>query len=170
MAWQPQHEPLETSEFFTNGQAARPLPANTLPQEAPVDPVLTSGMAGDEPVAQIPLPVTAELLAQGQKEYDIYCIPCHGLLGDGNGMVVQRGFPQPPSFHSERLRQMPDGAIFDIISNGFGVMYAYGSRVEPMDRWAIVAYVRALQLSQQAAVSELPPADQQQLQEVENQP
>ncbi|MCA9969087.1 MAG: cytochrome c [Anaerolineales bacterium] len=170
MADQPLHSPLEPGAFFADGQAARPLPAHTLPREAPASAALHTGFAAGDPLPQNPLPLTAGLLTRGQQQYDIFCTPCHGLLGDGQGMIVQRGFPQPPSFHSQRLRQLPDGAIFDVITNGYGRMFAYGARVKPADRWAIVAYVRALQLSQQADAAQLPPADRQQLSLPEAQP
>jgi mono/diheme cytochrome c family protein len=101
-------------------------------------------------------PVTTALLERGQARYRIYCTPCHAELGDGHGMIVQRGFPAPPSFHIERLRTAPPRYLYDVIANGHGVMYAFADRVAPQDRWAIVAYIRALQRSQNAAASALP--------------
>jgi mono/diheme cytochrome c family protein len=98
----------------------------------------------------IPAPVTRQLLDRGRERFNIYCSPCHGRTGDGNGMIVQRGFPQPPSFHLDRLRSAPDGHYYDVITNGFGVMFNYAYRVKPDDRWAITAYIRALQLSRNA--------------------
>jgi mono/diheme cytochrome c family protein len=98
--------------------------------------------------ASMPNPVTMSLLKRGQERYQIHCSPCHGMLGDGDGMVVRRGFPRPPSYHLDRLRTVPDRHIYEVIRDGYGVMYPFGDRVEPADRWAIVAYVRALQLSQ----------------------
>jgi len=109
--------------------------------------------------AQAP-PVTLTLLERGQERFRIYCTPCHSELGDGNGMVVQRGFPPPPSYHIERLRQAPVRHFYDVISNGYGAMYAFADRVQPADRWAIAAYIRALQRSQHATAADLP-ADQQ---------
>ncbi|MBK8901633.1 MAG: cytochrome c [Anaerolineaceae bacterium] len=161
---QARYEPLEASQFFPDGQASRPILAEVVPRTAYdlSDPVY-SGLEDGEPVLTVPLPLTAELLEQGQAQYNIFCSPCHGLSGDGSGMIVQRGFPAPPTFHSERLRQAPDGHYFDVISNGFGLMYEYGTRVEPEGRWAIIAYIRALQLSQNAAVHTLPEADREQL-------
>ena len=103
-----------------------------------------------------PPAVDAQLLARGQERYDIYCSPCHGLSGNGDGMIVQRGFPAPPSYHTARLRAAPAQHFFDVITNGYGVMYSYASRVEPRDRWAIVAYVRALQESQSAKLADMP--------------
>jgi mono/diheme cytochrome c family protein len=104
-----------------------------------------------------PLPLTMELLERGQERYGIFCSPCHGFEGDGLGMVAMRGMKHPPSFHQERLRQEPNGYIDDVVTNGFGAMYGYSAQIPPRDRWAIVAYVRALQLSRNARVAELPP-------------
>ena len=109
----------------------------------------------------LPLPLTEALLLEGRDQYNIYCSPCHGLAGFGDGMVVQRGYPTPPSFHSNRLRQAPDGHIFDVIGNGFGQMYGYGARVEPAERWAIVAYIRTLQMSQHLPVERLAPEERE---------
>jgi hypothetical protein len=118
----------------------------------------TSGGAGERPritdaelkVAAIPFKVTRQVLDRGRERFNIYCSPCHGRTGDGNGMIVQRGFPQPPSFHLDRLRTAPDGHFYDVITHGFGTMYNYAARVKPTDRWAITAYIRALQLSRNA--------------------
>jgi mono/diheme cytochrome c family protein len=115
--------------------------------------------SGDETFdrnGSIPIPVTRELLVRGRERFNAFCSPCHGKLGDGNGMIVQRGFPHPPSYHIDRLRQAPDGHFYDVITNGFGVMYSYAARVAPEDRWAITAYIRALQLSQNASTNDLP--------------
>jgi mono/diheme cytochrome c family protein len=103
-----------------------------------------------------PLPVNQELLERGQGRYKIFCTPCHGLQGDGNGMVAVRGMKHPPSFHQDRLRQSPNGYFYDVITNGFGAMYGYSAQIPPRDRWAVVAYVRALQLSRNVKASELP--------------
>jgi len=104
------------------------------------------------------------VLSAGHLSYDTFCAPCHGLGGAGNGMIVQRGFPAPPTFHSQRLRDAPPGYIYSVITNGFGRMYSYASRVKPDERWAIVAYIRALQLSQNATIDDVPTADRQQIQ------
>jgi mono/diheme cytochrome c family protein len=109
--------------------------------------------------------VTPALLERGRERYNIFCAPCHGATGEGNGMIVRRGFPPPPSYHIDRLRQAPDGHYFSVITNGFGRMYEYGTRVPPEDRWAITAYIRALQLSHNISPEELPDADRQQLME-----
>jgi mono/diheme cytochrome c family protein len=110
-----------------------------------------------------PLPLSAELLQRGQERYGIFCSPCHGGQGDGQGMVAMRGMKHPPSYHQERLRQMPNGYFFDVATNGFGAMYGYSAQIPPHDRWAIVAYVRALQLSRNAPVADLPPDLRQKL-------
>jgi mono/diheme cytochrome c family protein len=114
-------------------------------------------------VATIPLPVTAELVARGRQRFEIYCSPCHGRTGDGQGMVVSRGFKQPESLHAERLHQTQDGYFYDVISNGFGQMSSYASQVKPEDRWAIVSYVRALQLSRRAPAAMLTDDEKQRL-------
>ncbi|MDQ4074991.1 MAG: cytochrome c [Chloroflexota bacterium] len=166
MADQPRCEPLEASEFFDDGKCARDLIPNTVSREgidsgviarAPLDvaQLFEEGMVGDRGELS-PLPVTAELLAEGQERYDIFCSPCHGFAGYGNGMIVQRGFPPPSSLHEQRLRDVPDSHLYNVITNGIGVMYPYASRVPPAERWAIVAYIRALQLSQNAAVEDIP--------------
>jgi hypothetical protein len=167
MADQPRYDPLEPSTLFPDGRSARPIPPNTMPREEwgriILDDRLYTGRVNGEYAESIPLPVTKELLLRGQERFNIFCSPCHGRLGDGQGMIVQRGFPQPPSFHSERLRGEPVGYFYDVISNGFGVMYSYDSRIQPRDRWAIVAYIRALQLSQNANLEDLPAEAQQEL-------
>jgi mono/diheme cytochrome c family protein len=112
---------------------------------------------------KFPFPITKEVLLRGQERYNIYCAPCHGRTGYGDGMIVRRGFSQPPSYHQERLRKAPVGHFFDVITNGFGAMYPYGDRITPEDRWAIIAYIRALQLSQDANVKDVPAAQQAQL-------
>jgi len=105
---------------------------------------------------RFPLPLDAKLLERGESRYKIYCTPCHGLQGDGNGMIVMRGMKRPPSYHIDRLRQSPNGYYFDVITNGFGAMYGYSAQISPKDRWAIIAYVRALQLSRNAKAADLP--------------
>jgi hypothetical protein len=116
-----------------------------------------AGRRGKAPVETIPLAVTREVLERGRNRFNIFCSPCHSQVGDGNGMVIERGFRHPPSFHTDRLRRAPPGHFFDVITNGFGAMPAYGYRVPVRDRWAIIAYVRALQLSQNATLAEVPP-------------
>lgn len=132
--------------LFPNGTEAQALPAD----------VVAQGDLDRADQSAKPQAVDAELLARGQKRYNIYCSPCHGLSGKGDGMIVRRGFPAPPSYHSARLRAAPAQHFFDVITNGYGVMYAYASRVEPRDRWAIAAYIRALQESQNAKLADIP--------------
>ena len=135
------------------------LPSEAYPgEEGPSHRLPPAGtVARDDAPAPTPPPVTAALLARGQQRFNIYCAPCHDRVGDGNGMIVQRGFPHPPSYHIDRLRQAPSQHFYDVITNGYGVMYSYADRVEPQDRWAIVAYIRALQLSQNARIDDVPP-------------
>ena len=152
MALQPKDRPLSPSDFFTDGRSARPLVENTVARGSVADDAL---MVPKESNA-FPLPVNQELLERGEGRYKIFCTPCHGIQGDGNGMIVMRGMKRPPTYHQDRLRQAPNGYIYDVITNGFGQMYNYAAQVPPRDRWAIVAYVRALQLSRNAKVSELP--------------
>jgi mono/diheme cytochrome c family protein len=147
---QPKYKPLDASILFADGAASRPLPPGVIPQGRSLDEAFLTGMDGGVMLATNPLPLTEALLARGQERYNIYCAVCHNYNGDGLGMVVQRGFPQPSSFHVQRLRDAPDGYLYMAITNGFGRMYSYASRIEPDDRWAIVAYIRALQLSQHA--------------------
>ena len=121
------------------------------------DTYFYTGKIGNNPGDYMPFPVTAELLARGQQRYNIYCAPCHSRVGDGNGLIPSRGFPRkPPSYHIERLRKAPLGYFFDVITNGFGTMPDYASQIPPQDRWAIVAYIRALQLSQNATMADVP--------------
>jgi hypothetical protein len=114
------------------------------------DTYFYTGMMGKEQGNVMPFPVTREVLQRGQERFNIYCAPCHSELGDGNGMIVQRGYRRPPSYHIERLRTAPLGHFFDVITNGFGAMPDYAMQIQPGDRWAIIAYIRALQLSQNA--------------------
>lgn len=166
MADQPRSEPLESSDFFADGRAARAPVANTVPREGFIaDAAFRTGQLNGEPVTTLPVEMTRELLERGRERYNIYCAPCHSLVGDGQGMIVQRGFPEPPSFHSNRLREAPPGYFFDVITNGFGVMFDYASQVPPGDRWAIIAYIQALQASQQVSADSLPDEDANQLPE-----
>jgi cbb3-type cytochrome c oxidase subunit III len=152
MAAQPKNKPLSPSDFFDDGRSERPLVENTVARGSIADDVLFVPKDSDN----FPLPVNRELLERGQDRFKIFCSPCHGLQGDGNGMVAVRGMKHPPTFHQERLRQAPNGYFFDNITNGFGAMYGYSAQIPPRDRWAIIAYVRALQLSRNAKVADLP--------------
>jgi len=145
MRHQPKYLPYQAAPDFKQGYAALHPPANTVARDT-----LPPGMPAPRP------PTTLALLRRGQDRFDAFCAPCHNELGDGRGMIVQRGFPSPPSFHSERLRQLNDEQIYDVITHGYGIMYSYADRVPGSDRWAIIAYIRALQLSQHANVAELP--------------
>jgi len=153
MAQQPKNRPLSPSDFFTDGRSARPLVENTVARGS----VLEDELAVSKDSNVFPLPLNLELLERGEDRYKIFCTPCHGLQGDGNGMVAMRGMKHPPSYHQDRLRQVPNGYVYDVITNGFGAMLGYSAQLAPRDRWAIVAYVRALQLSRNAKISDLPP-------------
>jgi mono/diheme cytochrome c family protein len=152
MALQPKYRPLEPSDSFADGRSERPLIEGTVARGALADDAYLVPKESNA----FPLPVTTELLQRGQERYEIFCTPCHGAQGDGNGMIVTRGMKHPPSYHEARLRQVSNGYIFDVITNGFGAMLGYSAQIPVRDRWAIVAYVRALQLSRNAKVSELP--------------
>ena len=156
---EPRFEPLEASTFFDDGTSARPLVAGTVARgDLREDEAFYSGKVGGKYVTELPLDLNRALLVRGQERFNIYCSPCHGQVGDGNGMIVQRGFRRPPSFVStDRLLNAPVGHFYDVISNGFGAMPSYASRVAPHDRWAIVAYIRALQRSQNGSVDDVPP-------------
>lgn len=162
---QPYSKPLAPSDFFQdNHMASRPLVPQTVARgHLEADQAFYTGKIGTNLVATFPMPVTREMLERGRERFDIYCAPCHGRTGQGNGMIVQRGFPPPPSYHIDRLRQAPVGHFFDVITQGYGVMYSYAQRVEPADRWAIAAYIRALQLSRNAKLEDVPPEERAQL-------
>lgn len=154
----PRYEPLEASAFFADGRSARPLVQNTVARGMlREDELLYTGRIGGELADEFPMPVTAEMMARGRERFNVFCSPCHGRTGAGNGMIVQRGFRAPPSFDEERLRTAPVGHFFDVMTNGFGAMQDYASQVPVADRWAIAAYIRALQLSQRATLADVPP-------------
>jgi hypothetical protein len=159
MADQPKNRPLSPSPFFDDGRSERPLLENTVARGSIADDELFVPKESNA----FPLPLTPELLKRGQERYKIFCTPCHGLQGDGNGMVSMRGMKHPPSYHDARLRQVPNGYIYDVITNGFGGMLGYSAQIPAADRWAIVAYVRALQLSRNVPASELPPGVREKL-------
>jgi mono/diheme cytochrome c family protein len=158
-------EPYESSRFFADGQASRLLPAGTVARgHLRADKLLHTGLTPEGTfTAALPMALTAPVLRRGRDRFDVFCAPCHDRLGSGRGMVVRRGFKAPPSFHDQRLRQVPVGYLFDVISNGFATMPSYASQIAVEDRWAIAAYVRALQLSQNARLAELPEADRREL-------
>lgn len=151
--------PLAESEFFSDGQASRSLIPGTIPRgHLREDGAFFTGIENGKWIDKIPVTVSADLLKRGRDRFDIYCSPCHGRIGDGQGMIAHRGFQlkRPVgNYHTDRLRKMPVGHFYDVITNGYGAMYSYASRIEPQDRWAIVAYIKVLQLSQHASVNDL---------------
>lgn len=183
---QPKYRPLGASTLWADGRASRPdvtgtiaysggaiagtssgtrgalpLPASNAPtfpvdDEGRVKANLTPNAPRPLAVAN-PLPIDRRTLERGRERFDIYCAPCHSIAGDGDGMIARRGFPHPPSYHTDRLRNAPDAHFYSVITNGYGMMYSYADRVAPSDRWAIVAYIRALQLSQNARLADVPP-------------
>lgn len=154
---QPRYEALERSTFFRDGRSARPLVPGTVARgRLELDEHLYEGRVAGELAETFPFPVTRQVLERGRERYDIYCSACHDRAGYGEGMVVKRGLKRPESFHVERLREAPPGYFFDVVTNGFGAMFDYSDRVAPRDRWAIAAYVRALQLSQAARLEDVP--------------
>ena len=158
---QPYQRPLVESDFYADKRAARPLVEGTVARgNERADTYFYTGKTGSEDGNFMPFPVTAEVMQRGQQRYNIYCAPCHAETGDGNGMIVQRGFKRPPSYHNERLRKAPIGYFFDVMTNGFGAMLDYSQQVKPEDRWAIAAYIRALQLSQGATRADVPAGQQ----------
>jgi hypothetical protein len=162
---QPRYKPYHASGFFEDGTSARPLVAGTVSRRGPNErgnaPAehFDTGKTGGKLADELPFPVDRSVLERGQARFRIFCTPCHGELGNGRGMIVRRGFNPPPSFHSDEIRKKPVGHYFDVMTRGFGTMYSYASRVPARDRWAIAAYIRALQLSQHAPLSELPAED-----------
>jgi mono/diheme cytochrome c family protein len=158
---QPYYRPLRESDFYADKRSERPLIAGTVARDhLNADTYFYTGKIGSNDGDYMPFPVTADVLARGQQRFNIYCSPCHGEAGDGTGMVVQRGYKHPPSYHIDRLRRAPIGYFFDVMTNGFGAMPDYAEQVPAQDRWAIAAYIRALQLSQNASPSDVPPGAQ----------
>jgi mono/diheme cytochrome c family protein len=165
---QPKFLPDQQNHDFPSEPADRQPVEHTVPR-GPVDDgsVFYTGQTGDALATNFPVPVTLDLVARGQEAFNINCSACHGRDGYGEGIVVQRGFPRPPSFHSERLRQAPVGHFFQVITHGYGVMYPFGSRIAPQDRWAIISYIRALQFSQNATSDRIEPADKTELEKAQ---
>jgi cbb3-type cytochrome c oxidase subunit III len=163
---QPRFKPYHASDFFEDGTSARPLVEGTVHRRDPKErggasaEHFETGKTGGKLVETLPFPVDRSVLERGQERYRIFCTPCHGELGNGRGMIVRRGFNPPPTFHSDEMRKEPVGHFFDVITRGHGTMYSYASRIPPRDRWAIAAYIRALQLSQHAVATGLPAEDQ----------
>jgi hypothetical protein len=155
---QPRQNPLSRSDFFTDQRSARPPVEGTVARgQLYEDSYFYTGKVGNNPGDIMPFPVTKEVLERGRERYNIYCALCHSRLGDGNGFVPSRGFARkPPSYHIPRLQKAPLGYLYGVITEGFGIMPDYASQISPRDRWNIVAYVRALQLSQNATMAEVP--------------
>ena len=163
---QPKYESLEASDFFEDGSASRRPPEGTVARgHLRDDELLYSGKTNGEIARFFPYKITRDILRRGQQRYNIFCSPCHDRVGNGRGIIVERGMKQPPSFHIVRLREAEPGHFFDVITNGYGAMYSYASRVPVQDRWAIVAYIRALQLSQNASFGDVSESDLERIKE-----
>lgn len=161
---QPKYLPYEETNFFADGRSERqPVPGTVARGQLRLDELLYSGKENGVVADEFPFPITPADLHRGQEQFNVYCTPCHDYLGYGRGMIVQRGFPQPPSYHIERLRAAPAGHFFEVMTNGFGRMYSYAARVTPEDRWRITAYIRVLQLSQHATLEDVPAKDRGEL-------
>jgi mono/diheme cytochrome c family protein len=157
MANQPSYKPYEGTSFFADGTSARPLVAGTVARgKLREDAFLNTGKVNGQLVNSFPFEITAERLQRGRERYDIYCSMCHARTGNGDGMIVRRGYARPPSFHSPELRSRTAGHYFDVMTNGFGVMPSYASQIAVEDRWAIAAYIRVLQMSQNATMADVP--------------
>jgi cytochrome c553 len=154
---QPKYLPDQPSTFFQDGRSARPVVPGTVARgELRIDELMFTGRENGAESNHFPFPITRADLERGREQYNIFCTPCHGYTGNGNGMIVQRGFSRPPSYQIQRLRDAPVGHFFGVMTSGFGAMYSYGSRISPEDRWRIAAYIRALQLSQNATIEDVP--------------
>ena len=161
---QPKYIPLRRSAFFGDERSARPLVAGTVARgELRGDALLYTGKENGQDTTVFPFTIDQNVMARGQQRFDIYCSPCHGRTGQGDGMVVRRGYRRPPSYFDERLRNAPVGHFFDVMTNGFGAMPDYAAQIKVEDRWAIVAYIRALQLSEHATLADVPAADRSRL-------
>jgi mono/diheme cytochrome c family protein len=154
---QPRFKPLAKSDFYGDLRSARaPMEGAVARGQLREDAYFYTGKVGDNPGDYMPFAANEEVLARGRERFNIYCAPCHSQLGDGNGVIVQRGYRRPPSYHTERLREAPLGYFFDVMTNGFGAMPDYAAQISVRDRWNIVAYIRALQLSQDASAGDVP--------------
>ncbi len=161
---QAKFQPLEANAFFNDGRASRPVVAGTVARgQLRLDDHLYTGRINGQYADTFPFPIDRRVLDRGQEQFNVFCAPCHDQTGRGQGMIVQRGFRPPPSFHDERLRAAAPGLIFDVITNGFGTMWSYGDRIPAEDRWAIAAYIKVLQLSQNVRVDELTDRDREKL-------
>jgi hypothetical protein len=158
---QPYQRPFTESDFYPDKRSERPVIQGTVARgQLNDDAYYETGMVGNTPGDYMPFPVTDQVMERGRQRFNIYCAPCHSRVGDGKGMIVQRGFKQPPSYHIERLRKAPLGYFVDVMTHGFGAMPDYASQIQPFDRWCIVAYIRALQLSQGATMADVPQGQQ----------
>jgi len=163
---QPKYIPLRESTFFGDKRSARPVVAGTVARgQLREDALLYTGKIDGADATILPFPADEALLRRGRERFDIFCSPCHARTGEGDGMIVRRGYRHPPSLHDDRLRNAPIGHFFDVMTNGFGAMPDYAAQVPPEDRWAIAAYIRALQLSAHASIADVPPADRARLEE-----
>lgn len=161
---QPEYRGFEGSSFFSDGRSARPMVIGTVARgHLRTDELMYTGKINGVEADEFPFPITAKDLERGRERYNIYCTPCHDYTGSGNGMIVQRGFPPPPSYHIDRLMKAPAGHFFRVITEGYGTMFSYADRVSPEDRWRIAAYIRALQLSQHATLNDVPAAERDKL-------
>lgn len=161
---EPKYKPYEQSSFFGDGRSERPIVPGTVARgHLHVDELLYTGKINGVAADTFPFAITRQDLERGRARYNIYCAPCHDFTGSGRGMIVQRGFPPPPSYHLDRLRRAPVGHFFEVMTKGYGTMYSYADRVPVEDRWRIAAYIRALQLSQQATINDVPPEARRQL-------
>jgi mono/diheme cytochrome c family protein len=158
----PRYKPLASSDFFSDHRSARPLVEGTVARgHLRIDEARYTGKIAGEDIDQFPIPIAKADIERGQTRFNIYCTPCHGRVGDGNGMVVLRGYRQAASYYTDKLMKAPVGHFFDVITNGFGAMPSYASRILPDDRWRVIAYIRALQLSESATVNDVPPDQRQ---------
>jgi len=164
MHLQPKYLPYAKTDFFADGRSERqPVPGTVARGQLRVDELFYTGRENGVVVDKFPFTITRADLERGRERFNVYCTPCHDYTGSGRGMIVQRGFPQPPSYHIQRLRDAPAGHFYEVITNGFGAMYSYAARIEPADRWRIAAYIRVLQLSQNAKIDDVPVSERQDL-------
>jgi mono/diheme cytochrome c family protein len=162
---QPKYIPFRESTFFSDERSARPMVAGTVARgQLREDALLYTGKVNGADATVFPFAIDEAILRRGQERFDIYCSPCHARTGEGDGMVVRRGYRRPPSYHDDRLRNAPVGHFFDVMTNGFGAMPDYAAQIKPEDRWAIVGYIRALQLSRQATIADVPQSERAKLQ------
>lgn len=163
---QPKYIPLREAAFFGDDRSARPVVAGTVARgQLRDDPLMYTGKMDGADATVFPFAVDAAVLERGRERFDIYCSPCHARTGEGDGMIVRRGYRHPPSLHDDRLRNAPPGHFFDVMTNGFGAMPDYAAQIRAEDRWAVAAYIRALQLSAHAALNDVPAADRARLDE-----